>query len=163
VAALRGPRPAPGMGGLKSALSDADAAGFNSLLDRLGAPAPPPRPPTAPPPASPRALSGAPRPFAPGRAARARRRGGGAPWAGGSFRANVRQAASGFAPLPGDRYPALLGNLLSMQVVRPRYGRHPRLAIWGPLEARLQHADLLVLGGLNEGTWPAEVTADPWL
>jgi ATP-dependent helicase/nuclease subunit B len=50
-----------------------------------------------------------------------------------------------------------------MQVARPRYGRHPRLAILGPLEARLQHADLLVLGGLNEGTWPAEVAADPWL
>ena len=31
---------------------------------------------------------------------------------------------------------------------------HPRLFIWGLLEARLQHADLLVLGGLNEGTWP---------
>ena len=29
------------------------------------------------------------------------------------------------------------------------------LAIWGLLEARLQQADLVVLGGLNEGTWPA--------
>ena len=40
--------------------------------------------------------------------------------------------------------------------MRPRFGRHPRLVIWGPLEARLQQADLLILGGLNEGTWPAE-------
>src|SRR5262249_60065463 len=40
---------------------------------------------------------------------------------------------------------------------------HPGVAMGGPLEARLQHADLLVLGGLNEGTWPAEVAADPWL
>jgi ATP-dependent helicase/nuclease subunit B len=77
--------------------------------------------------------------------------------------ADLRQAASGFPPMPGDRYPALLGQLLSSQVVRPGYGRHPRLAIWGPLEARLQHGDLLILGGLNEGTWPAEVAADPWL
>src|SRR5262249_11409085 len=90
-------------------------------------------------------------------------------WAGdageaaATFIANLRQAAAGFAPMPGDRYPALLGALLSMQVVRPRYGRHPRLAIWGPLEARLQHADLLILGGLNEGSWPADVAADPWL
>ena len=45
---------------------------------------------------------------------------------------------------------------MAARCVRPRYGRHPRLAIWGPLEARLQQADLLVLGGLNEGTWPAE-------
>jgi ATP-dependent helicase/nuclease subunit B len=52
---------------------------------------------------------------------------------------------------------------MSGVVVRPRYGGHPRLAIWGPLEARLQHADLLILGGLNEGTWPPEPAVDPWL
>src|SRR3546814_17313028 len=48
------------------------------------------------------------------------------------------------------------------RAVRPRYGLHPRVAILGPLEARLQHAELLVLGGLNEGTWPAEATPGPW-
>src|SRR3546814_2943952 len=41
--------------------------------------------------------------------------------------------------------------------------RHPRLHIWGPLEARLQHADIVILGGLNEGTWPREARPDPWL
>src|SRR3546814_14486973 len=49
------------------------------------------------------------------------------------------------------------------RAVRPRYGLHPRVAILGPLEARLQHAELLVLGGLNEGTWPAAATPGPWL
>jgi ATP-dependent helicase/nuclease subunit B len=48
-------------------------------------------------------------------------------------------------------------------VVRPRFGRHARLAIWGLLEARLQQPDLIVLGGLNEGTWPPQVESDPWL
>ena len=47
--------------------------------------------------------------------------------------------------------------------MRPRYGRHPRLAIWGPLEARLQRADLLILGGLNEGTWPPAAETGPWM
>lgn len=90
-------------------------------------------------------------------------------WAGdageaaANFIAELRQAVRGFAPIAGDRYPALLGDLLAAQVVRPRYNRQPRLAIWGPLEARLQQADLVILGGLNEGTWPAEITADPWL
>ena len=37
------------------------------------------------------------------------------------------------------------------------------LFIWGLLEARLQHADLVVLGGLNEGVWPALAVPDPWL
>ena len=52
---------------------------------------------------------------------------------------------------------------MSGAVVRPLYGRHPRLSIWGLLEARLQQADLMILGGLNEDTWPARPSADPWL
>jgi ATP-dependent helicase/nuclease subunit B len=60
-------------------------------------------------------------------------------------------------------YPALLGQLMAARAVRSRAPRHPRLHIWGQLEARLQHADLLLLGGLNEGTWPALVDSGPWL
>jgi ATP-dependent helicase/nuclease subunit B len=37
------------------------------------------------------------------------------------------------------------------------------LAIWGLLEARLQQADLVVLGGLNEGSWPPSAEHDPWM
>ena len=47
--------------------------------------------------------------------------------------------------------------------VRPPYGQHPRIFIWGLIEARLQHADLMILGGLNEGVWPALPAPDPWL
>ena len=60
-------------------------------------------------------------------------------------------------------YPALLSAMMAGRVVRPRYGRHPRLHIWGPLEARLQNADLVVLGGLNEGNWPRDPDPDPWM
>ena len=49
------------------------------------------------------------------------------------------------------------------QVVRPRYGTHPRLSILGPLEARLLTADRIILGGLNEGVWPAKSKSDPFL
>jgi len=169
VAGLRGSRPAPGLGGLKSTLSDEEAAPFGDLLDRLAALAAPLDRLITAPQARLGDLIDAHVAFAEGLAASDGESGAARLWAGeageaaATFIANLLQAASGFAPLPGDRYPALLGGLLSMQVVRPRYGRHPRLAIWGPLEARLQHADLLILGGLNEGTWPAEVAADPWL
>lgn len=74
-----------------------------------------------------------------------------------------RRAASGLDPVPAASYAALLGDLLQGIDVRPRYGLHPRLFIWGPLEARLQQVDLMILGGLNEGTWPAEIAVDPWL
>ncbi len=38
--------------------------------------------------------------------------------------------------------------------VRPRGPVHPRLSIWGPFEARLQQTDIVILGSLNDGTWP---------
>ena len=57
----------------------------------------------------------------------------------------------------------LLRQLLDARAVRPPYGGHPRIFIWGLLEARLQRADLVVLGGLNEGVWPAMPAPDPWL
>ena len=63
---------------------------------------------------------------------------------------------------PGSHYPAVLTELMADIVVRPRWPRHPRIHIWGLLEARLQQADVLVLGGLNEGVWPPDPGADPW-
>jgi len=72
-------------------------------------------------------------------------------------------AAADFPALPGRHYPALFEALAAGAVVRPAYGRHPRLAIWGLVEARLQQADLLVLGGFNEGTWPGPAAYDPWM
>ena len=73
------------------------------------------------------------------------------------------QAANG-PPLVDPRVlPALLRTLLDEVAVRPPQGAHPRLAILGLLEARLQTADLMILGGLNEGVWPALPSPDPWL
>jgi ATP-dependent helicase/nuclease subunit B len=63
---------------------------------------------------------------------------------------------------PAD-FPAMLGQLLAQESVRPPYGGHPRLFIWGLLEARLQRADLMILGGLDEGRWPPAAQPDPWL
>jgi len=58
---------------------------------------------------------------------------------------------------------ALLRQLLETRAVRPPYGGHPRIFIRGLLEARLQRTDLVILGGLNEGVWPALPAPDPWL
>jgi ATP-dependent helicase/nuclease subunit B len=62
-----------------------------------------------------------------------------------------------------DEAVPLLRQLLDARAVRPPYGGHPRIFIWGLLEARLQRADLVVLGGMNEGVWPALPAPDPWL
>jgi ATP-dependent helicase/nuclease subunit B len=66
-------------------------------------------------------------------------------------------------PITPSSYPKLFRQFAEERAIRPVYGRHPQLAILGPLEARLQHFDLMVLGGLNEGTWPQSSAADPWL
>jgi len=77
--------------------------------------------------------------------------------------AGLRPAWQGRRAVSGGEWPALFSAMLMPEMVRPRFGRHPRLAIWGPLEARLQRADLLILGGLNEGSWPPSVETGPWI
>lgn len=57
----------------------------------------------------------------------------------------------------------MLTALLEREEVRDRDAPHPRIMIWGTLEARVMGADLLVLGGLNEGSWPDNPAPDPWL
>jgi ATP-dependent helicase/nuclease subunit B len=79
------------------------------------------------------------------------------------FGHELLDAASDFPAMAGRHYPALFEALAAGAVARPAYGQHPRLAIWGLVEARLQQADLLVLGGLNEGTWPGPAAHDPWM
>jgi ATP-dependent helicase/nuclease subunit B len=83
--------------------------------------------------------------------------------AAAGFLAELTAESNSFGDINGRDFPALLDCLLASVAVRPRYGRHPRLAVLGPLEARLQRADLLILGGLNEGTWPAAPPPDPWM
>ncbi len=65
-------------------------------------------------------------------------------------------------PVEPGSFPALIRHLAMKVPVRAAFGRHPRLSILGPLEARLQHFDLTVLGGLNEGSWPGAAGSDPW-
>ncbi len=66
-------------------------------------------------------------------------------------------------PLPLSGLPGVLRSCLAGQAIRPRRRAHPRLQILGPLEARLQQADLTILAGLNEGVWPRQAASDPWL
>ncbi len=74
-----------------------------------------------------------------------------------------QEQGAALGPLPVAAWPRLFEALLQGHVVRPRYGSHPRLAILGLLEARLVHADRIILGGLNEGTWPPQAKEDAWL
>lgn len=74
----------------------------------------------------------------------------------------LHAAESGFT-LPADELPAALRDMLEQVAVRPPYGGHPRVAIYGLLEARMTRAELVIGAGLNEGTWPATPALDPLL
>ncbi len=65
--------------------------------------------------------------------------------------------------LPAADYADLYRSLAAAETVRPRGPVHPRLFIWGPFEARLQQTDVVVLGSLNDGTWPKSSDPGAWL
>ncbi|WP_120717751.1 PD-(D/E)XK nuclease family protein [Tsuneonella amylolytica] len=58
---------------------------------------------------------------------------------------------------------AVLRDAMEGIAVRPPYGGHPRVAIYGLIESRMARADLVIAAGLNEGTWPARPATDPLL
>lgn len=77
----------------------------------------------------------------------------------------LRDLVGANEPLDIDagEWPQVVDALLAGETVKPEPGGHPRLFIWGALEARLQHVDTLVVAGLNEGSWPPAVRADRFL
>ncbi len=93
---------------------------------------------------------------------------------GEALSAALAEALDAFALLPVQPrsvLPGLLDAVLEGVAVRSRRalrGReaaaeHPRVFIWGLLEARLQTVDVAVLGGLAEGVWPPATDPGPWL
>ncbi|MGB7431248.1 MAG: double-strand break repair protein AddB [Ahrensia sp.] len=62
-----------------------------------------------------------------------------------------------------DQWPRIMDAISASASIKPSVSGHPRVFIWGTLEARLQQVDQLILGGLNEGTWPQTVNNDAFL
>ncbi|GEO86571.1 MULTISPECIES: double-strand break repair protein AddB [Alphaproteobacteria] len=63
----------------------------------------------------------------------------------------------------GPQWIDIFSALTASSAVKPRAMRHPRVFVFGTLEARLQDVDMLVIGGLNEGSWPGQTTNNPFL
>lgn len=72
------------------------------------------------------------------------------------------EADAGGIFAPRD-YASLLAAQLAAVEVRDPMRPDPRVMIWGTLEARVQGADLVILAGLNEGSWPGLPDPDPWM
>ena len=68
------------------------------------------------------------------------------------LRLHASQAPVGIEP---DDLYGILRDAMEAIAVRPPYGGHPRVSIYGLLESRMSRAELVICCGLVEGTWPA--------
>jgi len=79
------------------------------------------------------------------------------------FMADVLEKANILGEINPYEYAGWLDALMSTMTVRNTYGAHPRLKILGPIEARLMQFDRVIIGEVNETSWPQAPKADPWL
>jgi ATP-dependent helicase/nuclease subunit B len=182
LACLRGPRPATGLVGLRLALSQARGGAPSEaalLLDRLEAALLPLlRVAEGYEVQAPAVLLSALAETAEALADSHDRGGAARLWGGEEGEAlaqAIAEALPALATLPETTpavLPGLLDALLEGQMVRGRRATrglgeggaiHPRVFIWGLLEARLQSAEVIVLGSLVEGVWPPSTDPGPWL
>ncbi len=73
------------------------------------------------------------------------------------------QAGDAGTRIDRDEIALVLRDAMEEIAVRPPWGGHPRVAIYGLLESRLARADLVICGGLNEGVWPSHGAVDALL
>lgn len=77
--------------------------------------------------------------------------------------ADLRAEADAGGLYDAADYADLIDTLMQVAEVRHSLSVHPGVLILGTLEARVQGADLVLLAGLNEGSWPEAPAPDPWL
>lgn len=74
----------------------------------------------------------------------------------------MREIVQPLGPISVQSFAEILRQDLLSTAAPPRF-EHPNISIWGPLEARLQTADHIILAGLNEEYWPAQPASDSLL
>ena len=72
-------------------------------------------------------------------------------------------SATASLPVAAEEWPDVMEALIAPETVKPSQNVDRSIAIWGALEARLQSVDTLVIGGLNEGTWPRKAESDRFM
>jgi ATP-dependent helicase/nuclease subunit B len=79
------------------------------------------------------------------------------------FIVQLGELSGAMGAIDKEAFPALLETLMQRMTAAPDTAEHPRIVIWGPLEARLQRRDRVILASLNEGSWPKPAAADAFL
>jgi ATP-dependent helicase/nuclease subunit B len=83
-------------------------------------------------------------------------------WAAKFFASLLDEHAAAPSMQAAD-YAEFYRALVADKSIRPSGATHPRIFIWDTFEARLQQPGLVILGSLNEGTWPQPADPGPWL
>lgn len=174
--ALRGPRPAPGLAGLRAACGRNPPPDLLALIDALerclaGFEALPDAPARRP-----ADLMQAHLNAAEALAATKEEPGGLRLYANdegetlATHIAGLSAALDGLAPIAPSAWPALFEAMMegplapSVRAVRNKEAApHPRIAVLGLLEARLQSFDRVILGALEETVWPEAADPGPWM
>jgi ATP-dependent helicase/nuclease subunit B len=76
---------------------------------------------------------------------------------------SLEEAAAPSLSLDLSGYASLFEQAVLTKREPAQESPHPRIFLRNPLDARLLTADVIVLGGLNEGCWPQGPDPDPWL
>ena len=79
------------------------------------------------------------------------------------FIGQLRDLSGAIADMTAQDFPDFVAAAIRGLTSAPDTPEHPRIVIWGPLEARLQRRDRMILASLNEGSWPKPVAADAFL
>ena len=82
---------------------------------------------------------------------------------GAAFIEQLRDLCGELGGVDSDQWCEFADAVASRMTLPPELPEHNRLAIWGPLEARLQSRDRIILAGLNEGSWPKPAPIDAFL
>lgn len=75
----------------------------------------------------------------------------------------LRRCAQRELMFDAESYTLFLAQTMAETILRRPRRTHPRLKIFGLLEARLMDADVMVLGGLDETIWPPQAKSDAFL
>jgi ATP-dependent helicase/nuclease subunit B len=79
------------------------------------------------------------------------------------LRAEIESHADVLPPCNFAMASTLIINIVKGGTFKNFTNQHPRLAIYGLLEARMMPADILIMGALNETKWPAQPDPGPWV
>lgn len=79
------------------------------------------------------------------------------------FLRDLRASAHLMPAMTGKDYAAVIESMTGDVHVKPANAASSRLRIMPPGRARLSRADVMIAGGLNDGSWPKPQTDNPWL